>query len=168
MPGLAKNRAGMRPGQSHLISRCITVIVQSVGTVEPQKVHVGSRATRRLQPWQVLAPARARRWCTSAVGAGACARRCGELALAGVVLTSQHRQPAPAAWADLAPAHIQFPPAAGSFTPTTLMCATHSSAPMISMQQCIQPHLRPEQLLATSCKAKSRIRLESTIKNLSE
>ena len=63
-------RARMRPGQSHLISRCITVIVQSVGTVELQKVHLYSRAARRLQPGQVLAPARARRGRTLAAGAG--------------------------------------------------------------------------------------------------
>ena len=44
-----ENWAGMLPGQSHLISRCITVIVQSVGTVELRKVHLYSRAARRLQ-----------------------------------------------------------------------------------------------------------------------
>ena len=68
----------MRPGQSHLISRCITVIVQSVGTVELQKAHLYSRAARRLEPWQVLAPARARRGRTSAAGAPARARKDGE------------------------------------------------------------------------------------------
>ena len=71
----------MRPGQSHLISCCITVIVQSVGTVKLQKVHLYSRAPQRLQPWQVLAPVRARSWRTLAAGAGACTRRRGELAL---------------------------------------------------------------------------------------
>ena len=100
-----ENWAGMLPGQSHLISRCITVIVQSVGTVKLQKVHLYSRAARRLQPWQVLAPARAWRGRTSAAGAGACTRRLGELVLARVVLTSQHRQQAPAAGTGLAPAH---------------------------------------------------------------
>ena len=138
-----ENWAGMLPGQSHLISRCITVIVQSVGTVELQKVHLYSRAARHLQPGQVLAPARARGRRTSVPGAGARARRRGELALACVVLTSQHRQPAPAAGAGLAPAHIQVQPAGGSFTPTALLCVTPSPAPMISMQQCVQRCLRP-------------------------
>ena len=65
----------MQSGQSHLISRCLTLVVQSVGTVELQKVHLYSRAARRLQPGQVLAPARARGRRTSAPGAGARARR---------------------------------------------------------------------------------------------
>ena len=118
----------MQSGQSHLISRCLTLVVQSVGTVELQKVHLNSRAARRLQPGQVLAPAGRR---TSAPSAGARARGRGELALAGVVLTSQRRQPAPAAVAGLAPAHIQVKPAAGSFTPTALMCVSPSPASMI-------------------------------------
>ena len=122
----------------------------------------------RLQHGQVLALACALRWRTSAVGAGASARRLGELALGYLVLTSQRRQPVPAAGTGLAPAHIQVPPAACSFTPTALMCVTPSPAQMIPMQQCVQRRLRPKQLLATSCKAKSRIRLESTIENLSE
>ena len=48
------------------------------------------------------------------------------------------------------------------------MCVAPSPAPTIPMQQCVQRRLRQEQLLATSCKAKSRIRLELTIENLSE
>ena len=58
MPGLAPKSGWneMRPRLSHLISCCITVIVQSVGTVELQKVHLYSRAAWCLQPWQVLAP----------------------------------------------------------------------------------------------------------------
>ena len=111
----------MQSGQSHLISRCLTLVVESVGTVELRKVHLYSRAARRLQPGQVLAPARARGRRTSAPGAGARARRRGELALAGVVLTSQRRPPAPAAVAGHALAHIQVKPAAGSFTHTALM-----------------------------------------------
>ena len=135
----------MQSGQSHLISRCLTLVVQSVGTVELQKVHLYSRAARRLQPGQVLAPARARGRRTSAPGAGARARRRGELALVGVVLTSQRRPPAPApaAVAGLAPAHIQVKPAAGSFTPTALMCVSPSPASMIPIQQCVQRRLRP-------------------------
>ena len=35
-----KNRAGKLPGQSHLISCCITVIVLSVGTVELQNIYI--------------------------------------------------------------------------------------------------------------------------------
>ena len=58
----------------------------SVGTVVLQKVHLYSRAALCLQPRQVLALASARRWHTSAAGACACARRQGELALAGMVL----------------------------------------------------------------------------------
>ena len=65
----------MQSGQSHLISRCLTLVVQSVGTVELQKVHLYSRAVLRLQPGQVLAQASARGRCTSAPGAGARARR---------------------------------------------------------------------------------------------
>ena len=49
----------MGPGQSHLISCCITVMVQSVGTVELQKVHLYSRAALHLEPGQVLAQASA-------------------------------------------------------------------------------------------------------------
>ena len=59
----------MLSGQSHLISCCITLtVIVSVGTVELQKVHLYSRAAssaRRLQPGQVLAPARAQRGRTS-------------------------------------------------------------------------------------------------------
>ena len=139
----AENRAGMRPGLSHLISHCITVLLQSEGTVELQEVHLYSRAARCLQPGQVLAPASARRGRTLAAGAGARARRRGELALAGVVLTSQRRQPAPAAGAGLAPAHIQFQPAGCLLKPTALICVTPLPAPMISMQQCVQRRLLP-------------------------
>ena len=49
----------MRSGQSHLIPRCVTAIVQSVGSVEVHKVHLFSREDQRLQPGQVLAPASA-------------------------------------------------------------------------------------------------------------
>ena len=70
----------MQPGQSHSISRCIIVIVQSVGKVELHKVHLYGRAARRLQLGQVLAQARPRRWGTSVTGAGARARTRGELA----------------------------------------------------------------------------------------
>ena len=88
-------------------------------TVELQKVHLYSRAARRLQPGQVLGPSSALRGRTSAAGAGARSgprtRRRGELALACVVLSSQHRQQDPSASAGPAPTHI--PPAAGLITP---------------------------------------------------
>ena len=44
MPYLARKSGGNAARQSHLISRCIKVIVQSVATVELQKVHLYSRA----------------------------------------------------------------------------------------------------------------------------
>ena len=109
-----------------------TFIQQGCSAFATQE-HLYSRAAQRLQPWQVLAPARARRRRTSAASAGASARRLGELALVRVVLTSQRRQPAPAPSAGLAPAHIHVPPAGCSFTPTALMCVTPSRAPMISV-----------------------------------
>ena len=133
----------MLSGQSHLISHCITVIVQSVGTVELQKIHLNSRPAQHLQLGQVLAPARARRGSTSEACASASARRLGEIVQAGVVWTDQRRQPAPTAGAGLAPAHIQVPPAASSFTPTALMCVAPSPAQMIPLQQCLQRRLRP-------------------------
>ena len=61
----------------------------SVGTVELQKVHLYSRAALRLQPRQVLALASANagtHQLLDRAGAGTCARRQGELGLAGMVL----------------------------------------------------------------------------------
>ena len=104
-------------------------------------------------------------------GRGARARPKTGRARAGRRGSGQSAQTAaPAAGADLAPAHIQVPPAPSSSTPTALMCVAPAPVPTpaISMQQCVQRRSRPEQLLATSCKEKSRIRLESTIENLSE
>ena len=51
----------MPPGQSHLISRCITVIVQTVGTVELQKLHLYSRAATQAGAGAGPRPARAHR-----------------------------------------------------------------------------------------------------------
>ena len=147
-----------------MISRCVTVIVQSVGTVELQKVHLFSRADWSLQPGQVLAPAprpgRAHISLAVAEARARARRRESSRWPAWFWLASADSR----ARCRCRPCHRPHPAPAC----TALMCVAPAPVPTISIQQCVQRRSRPEQLLATSCKEKLRIRLESTIENLSE
>ena len=161
-------RAGLRSGQSHLISRYVTVFVQSIGTVELQQVYLFSRADRRLQPGQVLRrPARGAGTHQPGSGRGAPAPEDGESSrwpawfwpASADSRARCRRRPCP---------HPHPGPACNRLVHAHCMCVEPAPVPTIPMQQCVQRRSRPEQLLATSCKEKSRIRLESTIENLSE